>query len=535
MDLIYKYKGVAIFGAPGSGKTTLAKAIVKKIPNSDFFEAYEHVIVPASSFDKYPQQFSKFVRELIIKKRGKHKPNRKRSQEIFLELGRRYGSDAIGQIIVSFHEQKRKDGFLIISGARGIHNAKFLKKHGYLVMFLEAPKKVLVKRVALARKNSAQKASDDHESEERKYQTSKIESIADLSVDGSSELDLNLVRQVTKLIAYRECVNCVNNDLNPFIEIEQTGLCSICSQYKKHFNVHTLKREFQFLKSLIGKGTSKYDAMVGISGGKDSTATLHTVRKMGFKPLAFTFDIGYYPKHIFKRSFEVAQKLKVDHEIIDIRKYIRENDRVSYELSAKLFEQPDSPDLKNRFVKQFALGRQHYSAKCKHSMAFARTCQLCRHTVIRAYYAEAIKHKVPVIILGINEWAGLSQDYRSQKVSFSAVRKLKPYKNKPEIYVVHLPFLLQRKLNDSRKILRDFGWKIPEGEHLVESNSNSCLFARAAEHKAKRLLGFHPDATRLAREVTSGFITKKEAKKALEKRHHSNYSVRDILVKSGII
>ena len=86
-----------------------------------------------------------------------------------------------------------------------------------------------------------------------------------------------------------------------------------------------------------------------------------------------------------------------------------------------------------------------------------------------------------------------------------------------------------------KKILKKLGWKIPQGEALIESNSNSCLFARAAESKTKKLLGFHPDASRLAREVTVGFITKEQAKKALSKVHNSKKSVKRVLKDAGVI
>lgn len=95
----------------------------------------------------------------------------------------------------------------------------------------------------------------------------------------------------------KECKRCLNNTKNPTINIGKNGLCNICSLYLKNFNKNVLKKELNFLKTLIGSRKSKYDAMVGISGGKDSTAILYTVKEMGFNPLAFTFDIGYYPKH----------------------------------------------------------------------------------------------------------------------------------------------------------------------------------------------------------------------------------------------
>src|SRR5208283_4865760 len=114
--------------------------------------------------------------------------------------------------------------------------------------------------------------------------------------------------------------------------------------------------------------------------------------------------------------------------------------------------------------KWYIEGRRHYSIKCQHAIPFVRTCQLCRRIIVRAYYGEAQKHGVRVVILGINEWAGLSQNSESKKFVFSAIRKLQPFRSKPPVYVVHLPFLLQQKINDIRSILKQLGWRIPRGE-----------------------------------------------------------------------
>ena len=157
---------------------------------------------------------------------------------------------------------------------------------------------------------------------------------------------------------------------------------------------------------------------------------------------------------------------------------------------------------------------------------------MCRRLVIRAYYGEALKHKIKLVVLGINEWAHLSG--HGEVTKFSAIRKLKPHKNKPQVYIVHSPFLFQRQAKITKEILERFGWKLPKGEKLIESNSNSCLLAEAAERKASRMLGFHPDSTRLSREVTAGFIKKTQAKKALSKIHTSKLTVRQVLTRAQI-
>lgn len=168
-------------------------------------------------------------------------------------------------------------------------------------------------------------------------------------------------------------------------------------------------------------------------------------------------------------------------------------------------------------------------------MPYVRTCQLCRRLVVPAYHREATRHGVRVIMLGTNEWVGLSQHPTAGRYRFSAVRAPRPEAGAEPVYVVHLPFLLGARLDDTRAVLDRIGWHPPATEALVESNANSCLLSRAAEAKATRLLGFHPDTTRLAREATVGFLTREQALTALADRHHYPSSVREVLQRAGIL
>ncbi|EFD92882.1 MAG: hypothetical protein BJBARM5_0389 [Candidatus Parvarchaeum acidophilus ARMAN-5] len=332
-----------------------------------------------------------------------------------------------------------------------------------------------------------------------------------------------------------ECKVCLNSDANPSIRISDNGLCSICEIYRTNFNRSSLEEEKEFFESFIGNG-KKYDIMAGISGGKDSSAMLYTLKKMGFKPLAFTFDIGYYPMHEFSRARAVAKTLGVDYEVIDIRKYLNRNDVNAYRRTAELYSKRCSHELSEEFRRIYLDERRYYSIKSSSSLPVVRTCQLCRRAVIRGYYSEAKKRKIPLVALAINEWAGLSQDYHDKRgYVFSSMRRLKPSIKEGPVHVVHVPFMLRRKLSETRQILKKIGWNLPQGEELIESNSNSCLFARAAETKATRLLGFHPDTPRISREITVGFITKEQGRGALNKIHRSKYSVGSVLSMAKII
>ncbi len=320
----------------------------------------------------------------------------------------------------------------------------------------------------------------------------------------------------------QECKKCINTSQNPWIKFNKQGYCNICQTFKKKFSKQSLVKELKLFRSFIGRGEGDYDVMVGLSGGKDSSATLYQIKEMGFTPLAFTLDTGYLHRYIFQRARNVAKKIcRVDYKIIPIKKYVRRPDVKLFRQMAELY----SRNKKEEFIKDYKTGRKNYRG-------VVRPCWVCRKIFIRAYYSEALKHGVRVIVLGINEWTSLEQTTRGENYVISAIRKLKPFSNKPPVYIVHFPFLVQTKLKDTKKVLKKMGWNYYRS---VQSNAASCLLALAAEKPLYDNLGFHPDTTRLAREVTVGFLSKRQAKKALKKTRKYKYSVPQILKRAGVV
>ena len=335
--------------------------------------------------------------------------------------------------------------------------------------------------------------------------------------------------------AVQHCRRCPNDTRNPAVRITGSGMCELCDAYLSGYRREDLDRELDQLRDLIGSGRGHHDAMFGLSGGKDSTAALVRAIELGFTPLPFTFDTGYYPEHIVPRAAAAAAGLGLEHETIDLRERIRPADHRSFGMTADLYDEPETPELAHRFRRLYALGRERYSVRHGDPMPYVRTCQLCRRLVVPAYHREASRSGIRVIMLGTNEWVGLSQHPTAGRYRFSAIRALRPDPGAEPVYVVHLPFLLGAGLDDTRAVLDRIGWQPPATEALVESNANSCLLSRAAEAKATRLLGFHPDTTRLAREATVGFLTREQALTALADRHDYPLTVREVLHRAGIL
>ena len=446
------------------------------------------------------------------------KNKRASARAVFSLLSKKYSPDFIAKSLESKYV-KTSSGTLIFSGVREYENAAYFKRKGYFVVYLNADKKTLVKRLVRERGYSQKEALNELESENSLYKTRSIGKIADLTLNTSSKSPGEIAQKILPLVATK-CRRCINTSLNPNITFNKSGYCNICESYMKYFDKNHLKKERRFFYSFIGKGNGKHDIMVGISGGKDSSAALYQIKKMGFTPLAYTLDLGYLHPYIFQRARHVADACGVDYEVIPVKKYITPKIKNRFEELSMLYKR----NKKEEFAQDYLLGREGYKG-------IVRPCWICRELVIHATYAEAVKRGINLVAIGINEWTSLKQTTSGRKFAVSAIRKLKPFRNKPAAYIVHFPFLMQKTLGSTRQVLKKMGWHYYNN---VQSNAASCLLACAAEKQLYANLGFHPDTTRLAREVTVGFLTKKEAKKALMEARKCRFSIPQVLKKAKL-
>lgn len=328
-----------------------------------------------------------------------------------------------------------------------------------------------------------------------------------------------------------ECNCCINTAHNPSITISDDGLCNVCRDYQQHFNRKLLDDELLTIKNFIS--SENYDCMVGLSGGKDSTAMLSSLLDLGFHPQAFSFQIHYnnLTDDVIKKIKNITQKLHVDYKIIDISDYITETERACFRGMADVYDKALSKKISEaEFRELYFEGRKFYSTKQNIVFPFVRPCQICRKIVVRAYYAEAVKRNIKIVFVGINEWA--SKNFGR----YSALRRLKPKFDSQEVFIVHLPYLLQKKYSNVLKTLEDISCKEHVVDTEVKTGGNSCALAKACESIAFELLGFHLDAPRLSREVTVGFIDKEIARRAIESSRGNSYkTVREVLTECHII
>jgi hypothetical protein len=128
----------------------------------------------------------------------------------------------------------------------------------------------------------------------------------------------------------RRCTNCLLPETFPFIEYDQKGVCNYCNHYKPQNKIQPIEN----LKALVEpyrRKDGKPDCIVPFSGGRDSTYSLHIIKKeLGLNPIAFTYDWGMVTDLARRNIARVCGKLGVENIIVsaDIhwkRENIRKN------------------------------------------------------------------------------------------------------------------------------------------------------------------------------------------------------------------
>ena len=95
------------------------------------------------------------------------------------------------------------------------------------------------------------------------------------------------------------CKNCLMPDTKPYINFNSEGICNACvssiekKNLKSGINWSQRKKEFDELIEWTKKQKAPlYDAMVPVSGGKDSITQVHRLLNRGLRILAVNVEYG---------------------------------------------------------------------------------------------------------------------------------------------------------------------------------------------------------------------------------------------------
>jgi N-acetyl sugar amidotransferase len=119
----------------------------------------------------------------------------------------------------------------------------------------------------------------------------------------------------------RRCTRCVMDTTDPAIQFDGGGVCSHCAAYDANVaqHVHSGEEGRHRLASIVdrirksGKG-KRYDCIIGVSGGVDSTYVAWKVIDLGLRPLAVHLDNGWDSELAVKNIHNAVTRLGIDLE-----------------------------------------------------------------------------------------------------------------------------------------------------------------------------------------------------------------------------
>ena len=97
----------------------------------------------------------------------------------------------------------------------------------------------------------------------------------------------------------KSCKRCLNDSYDQQIVFDEDGICNYCKRYdeemKNFYHAYNNgETKFQNIILDIKKNTKKkYDCIIGLSGGVDSTYLAYLLKKYDIKVLAFHVDAGW--------------------------------------------------------------------------------------------------------------------------------------------------------------------------------------------------------------------------------------------------
>jgi N-acetyl sugar amidotransferase len=308
--------------------------------------------------------------------------------------------------------------------------------------------------------------------------------------------------------AYKQCVLTVmDNIADPDIRFDEKGICNYYFEYQRAakkgvFTGETGKQKLEQLVNRIkseGKG-KRYDCLIGLSGGVDSTYVAYLAKQYGLRPLAVHLDNGW--------DSELAVK-NVENIIT----------RCGFDLFSLVVDWEEFRDIQLAYLYASVVDIEVVSD----------------HAIFASMFKLAKEHHTGYIISGTNivtefimppSWLYEKMDYANLKdihsrfgkkkqntypyldfrkyVYYSAVLRLNP--------ISILNYVPYNKKEVKEIISRELGWRDYGGKHY-ESQFTKFYQAYILPEK------FHIDKRKahLSTLICSGQMTKEEALLELEK------------------
>ena len=116
------------------------------------------------------------------------------------------------------------------------------------------------------------------------------------------------------------CSRCVMDESDPDIYFNYNHYCNHCVEFFDFkqaiaYQKGKSEKELEVLVSKIKKAgkKNKYDCLIGVSGGVDSSYVAYLVKELGLRPLALHMDNGWNSEHSAANIRNICSKLDIDY------------------------------------------------------------------------------------------------------------------------------------------------------------------------------------------------------------------------------
>jgi len=294
------------------------------------------------------------------------------------------------------------------------------------------------------------------------------------------------------------CKRCILPESYPGLTFDESGICNKCRAYERRWGDFNAIKAEEYVRNVfadVRSKNNKYDCIVGLSGGKDSSYALYLcTQKYKLKPLCCTFDNGLTSPEALENIKKVTTALNVEH----------------------IFFKPGW-ELMKRLFRHFLLTAGEF-------------CSPCNNGMISYLYKMAKEYNIPLIISGYsprtdvpfdnNIWHNSAEYFQNVTRGHFSKNEIKDFLHNKvltralghltgRVKYITLPLYVEW---DEQQIIRlletEFDWGV---EAPITTEHTDCIASKFKEYLHLKELGFTQRTIKFSILVRGGFIGREEA------------------------
>lgn len=293
------------------------------------------------------------------------------------------------------------------------------------------------------------------------------------------------------------CKRCILPESFPGLTFDESGICNKCRAYERRWSNFDFKKSEEYVRNIFEAAKSKnnkYDCVIGISGGKDSSYALYLcTQRYKLKPLCATFDNGFLSTEASENIRKLTTRLNVEH--------------ISFKADWELMK---------RLYRHFLL-------------TAGELCSPCNIGIGSFLYDTANKYSIPLIISGFsprtdavdnNVYHITTEYFQNVAKGYFSKNEIKDFLHSKaftralyhltgRIKYITLPLYVEWDEEEIISVLeRQIDWKV---ETPITTEHTDCIATKLKEYLRIKEFGFSEKTMKFSVLVRNRFMNREEA------------------------